>query len=83
MDDEPGEAGVERNKTLTGVGTQLGRTISGLESAKSSFRSNLLRFLGIKFGFSKAAVGFGSGFDLVQRFFAFGASSNNISGEFS
>jgi len=24
VDDEPGEVGVERNKTLAGVGTQLG-----------------------------------------------------------
>ena len=65
MDDEQGEAVVERNKTLTGVGTQLGWTVSGLESEKSSLRSSFLRFLGIILGFSKAAGGFGSGFDLV------------------
>ena len=65
MDDEQGEVGVERNKTLTGVGTQLGRAVSGLNSAKSSCLSCFLRIFGIKFGFSKAAGGFGSGFDLV------------------
>ena len=65
VDDEQGEVGVERNKTLTGVGTLLGRTALGLLSAKSSLCSFFLRIFGIKFGFSKAAGGFASGFDLV------------------
>ena len=65
MDEEQGELGVERNKTLTGVGPQRGCTASGLLSAKFSLLSSFLRFLGIILGFSKAVGGFGSGFDLL------------------
>ena len=74
MDDEYGEVGVERNKTLTRVGTQLGGAASGLKSARSCLCSWFLRIFGIRFGFSKTAGGSGSGFDLVYRGFLLGAS---------
>ena len=78
VDDEQGEVGVKRNKTLTRVGTQHGRATSGLKSAKSSLCSCFLRILGIKFGFSKAAGGFGSGFDLIYLGFFLGASFRTV-----
>jgi len=74
VDDEQGEEGFERNKTLTGVGTPLGWTVLGLEAVGSSFCFCFLMILGIKFGFSKEAGRLGSGFDLVYHVFFLGAS---------
>lgn len=74
VDGELEETGVHRKRTLIGVETGLGRTVSGLKSERFSYSCCFLMIVGMVLGFSKTGGGFGSGFDLVYCGFFLGAS---------